>query len=261
MRWPGFRKVRGQVCTRIARRMEELGLDDVEAYRRRLEARPREWDVLDGFCRITISRFRRDRQVWEHLRTRLLPVLLERLEGSVFRVWSAGCGSGEEPYTLAVAWRLFLQEAFPRVRLEILATDAEPAVLERAREGRYDPGTLKELPDEWVEAAFVERGEELVLQAAFREPVDLRRQDVRKEMPPGPFHLIFCRNLVFTYFARELQARVLEGLLERLAPGGLLVLGGQEELPPGDWPLERPHPSHPVYRRSSTSTSSAPQGQ
>jgi chemotaxis protein methyltransferase CheR len=71
--WPGFRKVRRQVCKRLTRRMHDLGLDDFAAYRARLETDPTEWRVFDEFCHITISRFFRDRGIFEVLRTRVLP--------------------------------------------------------------------------------------------------------------------------------------------------------------------------------------------
>ncbi|MFW6199458.1 MAG: CheR family methyltransferase [Gemmatimonadota bacterium] len=67
-------------------------------------------------------------------------------------------------------------------------------------------------------------------------------------MPDGPFHLVLCRNLVFTYFVENLQAEILDGILERMAPEGVLVIGGHEELPDGEWPLEKAHRSHPIYR-------------
>ena len=100
--WPGFRKVRGQVCKRVRRRMKRLGLADFDAYRARLEADPKEWRVLDGFCRITISRFFRDRGAFEVLRRVVLPEIARRsaAEQRPARIWSAGCASGEEPYTV-----------------------------------------------------------------------------------------------------------------------------------------------------------------
>src|SRR6185295_20147796 len=108
-RWQGFRNVRGQVCKRIARRARELGLADLEAYRAHLEAHDDEWPVLDALCRVTISRFYRDRAVFDRLRLEILPAFAERAAArgeSVVRAWSAGCASGEEPYTLAMIWSL-----------------------------------------------------------------------------------------------------------------------------------------------------------
>ena len=115
LRWAGFRKVRGQVNKRLKRRIKELGLEGLTAYRSYLEEDPEEWRRLDEFCRITISRFYRDRGVFQLLQDRVLPELAERAadEGrSVIRVWSAGCASGEEVYTLRILWDL---TTFPRL--------------------------------------------------------------------------------------------------------------------------------------------------
>ena len=267
MRWEGFRKVQDQVCKRIDRRMEELAVSDIDAYRRRLVEDPEEWSVLDGFCRITIFRFRRDRKVWTYLHEVVLPDILSGITSNGsngndkdLRVWSAGCGAGEEPYTLAILWKLELEDRYPGIALHIVATDAEPAVLDRARRARYQPATLEELPDSWIDAAFDEVSsppsrdpeDTMELRSTFREPVELVEQDIREEMPTGRFHLVFCRNLAFTYFAEELQVEVLEKILDRMEPGGALVIGGHEELPPGEWSLEKPHRSHPVYRATVT---------
>jgi chemotaxis protein methyltransferase CheR len=274
MRWAGFRKVRGQVCKRIVHRFRDLGLDGFSAYRRYLEADAEEWAHLDSLCRVTISRFHRDQGVFELLRDRLLPELAEVAfrevaatgpphsmtlgpQGSVnplsqatVESWSAGCASGEEPYTVSILWDEHVQHRFPSVRLRVLATDADEVLLDRARAARYPPSSLRELGPELVRAAFHEVGGELSLRPSFKRGVTLSRQDIRSGMPEGPFHLVLCRNLVFTYFQEALQAMVLEKILDRLRPGGYLVVGAHEGLPPGRWPLEPVRPGMPVFRHS-----------
>jgi chemotaxis protein methyltransferase CheR len=100
-----------------------------------------------------------------------------------------------------------------------------------------------------VQEAFDEGGDhERCLRPVFREGVHFMAQDIRNEMPPGPFQIIFCRNLVFTYFEPALQSLLLGRILERLSPGGCLVLGSHEELPQGDWPLARVQEGLPVFR-------------
>jgi chemotaxis protein methyltransferase CheR len=254
LRWEGFRRVRGQVCKRLRRRLQALGLPGVAGYRARLEADPGEWAVLDSLCRVTISRFYRDRRVFDALRDDLLPALLERALARgepALRVWSAGCASGEEPYTVSVLFRLALQPRFPAARLELVATDADEALLARARRGCYPRGTLRELPPAWADAAFAGPGPEPCLAPRFREGVCFLRQDLRAELPDGPFHLVLCRNLAFTYFAPPLQKEVLARLVARLEPGGLLVIGGHESLPEHDAGLERAAgPLLPVFQRA-----------
>jgi chemotaxis protein methyltransferase CheR len=244
LRWPGFRRVRRQVCRRVGRRLRELGLPDAPAYRAHLEAHPAEWERLDALCRISISRFFRDRSVFAALGARVLPVLAARARAQgrdELRAWSAGCASGEEAYSLAILWGA---SAPAGARLRIVATDADPQLLGRARRARYPASSLAELPPGQREAAFERRGALYGLRAPLREGVELRCQDVRREAPEGSFDLVLCRNLAFTYFEPALQAEVLARILAALRPGGALVIGLHESLPesaPGlaPWPGAR----------------------
>ncbi len=234
LRWPGFRKVRGQVKKRIQRRMSALGDPDLQAYRRRLEADPAEWRALDALCRITISRFHRERRVFERLRARVLPdqTRAARDHGErALRVWSCGCASGEEPWSIAIAFHLEVAREVPGVELDLVSTDVDPIVLERARVGCYEPGSLHEVPSAWRDVAFDRGGSLACVADALRAGVTFRREDVRDAMPEGPFRVILCRYLAFTYFDEPLQRRVLDGFLRRLAPGGALVVGAHERLP------------------------------
>ena len=235
LRWPGFRRVRRQVCKRIARRCCELGLEDVAAYRTYLEAHEEEWRRLDGFCRIPISRFYRDRGVFDDLGGTVLPALglAARARGAaVLRAWSAGCASGEEPFSLALLWRFAVAPDFPGLGLEVVASDVDRQLLERARRGEYGAGSLRELPAAWRAEAFQRRGALYCLRPAFRRGVAFRRQDLRETRPREQFDLVLCRNLAFTYFDEALQREVLARLVAALRPGGALILGRHERLPP-----------------------------
>ncbi|MCZ7685293.1 MAG: chemotaxis protein CheR [Sandaracinaceae bacterium] len=250
LRWSGFRKVRRQVCKRVARRARELGLGGFAAYRARLERDPSEWTALDAACRVTISRFHRDRRVFEQLRADVLPVLARaaRERGTALACWSAGCASGEEPYTLAILHRYGLAEPDRATPITIVATDADPRVLARARAARYARATLRELPEAWIDLAFARVDGELELREELRASVDFRCEDLRVSMPEGPFDLVLCRNLVLTYFDEARQREVALRMVERMVPGAALVVGSHEE-PPPDVGLE-PWPGvRSVYRR------------
>jgi chemotaxis protein methyltransferase CheR len=249
--WPGFRKVRGTVCKRVARRLSALGLADLAAYRAWLETHPEEWAALDVLCRIPISRFWRDPEVFGCLARDVLPALAAAAAArgdAVARAWSAGCASGEEPYSLRLAWTLHAAPAFPSLRLDILATDADATLLARARDGRYRPSSLRELPPELVGRAFDRQGDLFELRPEFRHGIAFHEQDIRASLPDGPFDLVLCRNLAFTYFDDAARRRLLAGILPRLRPGAALVIGAREFLP-------EPHPGlvpwnglAPVYR-------------
>jgi chemotaxis protein methyltransferase CheR len=252
LRWRGFKNLRRQVCRRISARVTELGLPDLASYRRRLEEDADELMQLDAMCFVTISRFYRDRRTFDALRQHFLPSLaneaIARGEPTL-RAWSAGCASGEEPYTLAILWRHELAERFPSLGLEILATDFDQTVLARASRGCYEPSSLAELPPELREVAFETVDDLACLRAPFRDLVTFERQDVRRFTPDAPLHLVFCRNVAFTYFGEPAQRDFAARVAERLVPGGLLVVGGHETVPSEGLDLERTTTSPHVWVR------------
>lgn len=235
LRWEGFDGVHGQVRKRIVRRARELGLPGLDAYRAFLEERPDEWKTLDTLCHVTISRFYRERAVFELLREKLFlaceTAAMERGNGSV-RVLCLGAAGGEEPYSLRIAWDH--RTPAPRIELSIIAIEADDAQLERARAGRYPAGAITELPEAMAHDALVRHGDEVVLRESARRGVEIRKGDVRGAWPEGRFDVIACRNLAFTYFAPELQSETLARIEASLQPGGVLVIGRQERLPPAE---------------------------
>lgn len=247
MRWGGFRKVRAQVCKRLGRRIEVLGLEDFGAYRAYLGRHPDEWAQLDAICRITISRFYRDRGMFDRLGRWLVEAVAN--SDHSLRAWSIGCASGEEPYTLSLIWDFRVRPRHPDAAVFILATDSDPQLLERAKRACYRPGTLRELPREWVEAAFHASSGELCLGEKWKAPVELVQHDLREPAPPGTFDLILCRNLAFTYFGPALQRETRDRLAHHLRPGGVLMLGAHETLPESEHQFEPLAPSLRIYRR------------
>jgi chemotaxis protein methyltransferase CheR len=257
MRWQGFRKVRSQVCKRLRRRLAELDLDSLDAYRRFLADNPEEWQRLDAMCRITISRFYRDRDVMAAIGDSVLP---ELAAGAIadgrneLRCWSCGCASGEEPYTLMMLWHLQVGRATPGLALNLVATDADQVMLTRAQQGLFSDGSLRELPDELRQTGLQPAGVGLYrvccaphpppllatlhhpplphrVADRFRHGLTWLCQDVRHQLAGSRFDLILCRNLVFTYFDPALQVEIAGRLQSALRSGGALVLGKHEQLP------------------------------
>jgi len=235
LEWTGYRKVRRLVCKRIDRRCRALGLGDIAAYRLRLEATPAEWDALHALCSIPISRFYRDRAVFDSLKAVVLPQLAAAAAARGQRsleCWSAGCASGEEPYTLSIVWHLALTRYAAELELHVLATDIDAHLLERAAAACYGASALKDLPESWRAAAFERQGAQYCVREPFRAPVSFVRQDLCATLPERNFDLILCRNLTFTYFDRSVQENMAQQFAERLHPGGVLVIGVHEKLPP-----------------------------
>jgi chemotaxis protein methyltransferase CheR len=236
LRLRGLRNFRRTLHRRLVRRMAALQIPDLDAYRAWLEVHPDEWAVLATLCRITISRFWRDGAVCERIASTLLPEAARaaEAEGREVRVWSAGCASGEEPYTVALAWHLRVAPTHAGTRLDLLATDSDEVVLERARRGVYEAGSLRELPEELRAKGLVPTDGGFSVREDLRRGVRFLCQDLRREMPRGPFDLILCRNLAFTYFDEGTQQAIAEGLAERLREGGALVVGTDEGVPAVD---------------------------
>jgi chemotaxis protein methyltransferase CheR len=253
LRWAGFRRVRRQVCRRLRRRVEALGLEDLDAYRAHLDAHLDEWEVLDGLTAITISRFYRDREVFARLEHEVLPGLASAALAAGrdrLRCWSAGCASGEEAYTLALMWGAVGAAGVPSLGFEILATDVDATMLDRARAAAYPASSLKALPHAWRERGFLRRDGLYMLRSEPRRLVTLGRHDLRAPPPECAFDLVLCRNVAFTYLAAEPQRVVLGHLAAALRPRGALTIGLHESLPqpaPGfePWPGARA-----VFRRT-----------
>lgn len=231
LRWKGFRRVRGQVCKRLKKRLATLGISSLEEYRHYLHGSPHEWHTLDQLCRITITRFYRDRAVFRFLAQEVLPTLLAHQsdhEHPVLRVWSAGCASGEEPYTVKLVWHYELAALYPQVALQIVATDIDAALLERARAACYAFSAVKNLPESWRQEAFVKTNEGYCLRESYKQGIHFTAHDIRGALQAEPFQIILCRNLAFTYYDAGLQQQVLDSLCRILQPNGVLVLGVHE---------------------------------
>jgi len=252
MRWKGFRKVRKRVCRRIQNRIAELGFESIKDYREYLEGNIEEWKTLNSYCGITISRFYRDRGLFNTLSRKVFPFLRElalREECQEVRCWSAGCASGEEPHTLKIIWDNIIAPESSWPNIKITATDINKRVLARARDGTYSASSFWELPYTLFRRSFHLKGGSYTLKDEFRGGVTFLSQDIRRDMPYDEFHLILCRNFVFTYFDESLQREILEEMVEHLLPGGFLIIGCHEKISPEDFNLKIWNENTMVYQK------------
>lgn len=130
----------------------------------------------------------------------------------------------------------------------VLATDIDADAIRRAEAGCYTASSVKELPENFLRAAFVSSGEKYCIKPEYRAPVSFIVQDIRQAMPPGCFHLILCRYVIFTYFEERLQRGMVHRIEEKLTAGGALVIGALESLPEGRSTLEPWSSKCGVYR-------------
>ncbi len=214
---------------RIAVRMRARGAHTYDDYARILAADAAEYDRLLDALTINVTKFYRNRETWDALAAGTLPGLWDETGGTL-RCWSAGCASGEEPYTLAI---LLLEEARRRgtapPRRCVDATDLDRESLARAAAGRYPASAFDEMPEPLVQRYFTGPGPRDAV-APVRALVHFVRHDLLREAPPAPpYDLILCRNVVI-YFDRPSQERLYAGFARALAPHGVLVLGKVETL-------------------------------
>ena len=253
LRREGYNKVRRQVCRKIQNRIGKLRLPGFAAYRAYLEDHPDEWDTLDAFTRITISRFFRDFQSWLVLGDEVLPVLAQRAhkQQRVLRCWSAGCASGEEAYSLALLWHHRIQGKTPGQPIEIIATDIDKHMLQRAANACYPGGSIKDVPQPLLQQSFRKNEDLYCLDRRICEMVAFHRQDIRQTMPDGPFDIIFCKNLVAMYFEREKAVELFRKITGKLTEGGVLLIGNHEPFPIEDLPsVEECSRGLNMYRKS-----------
>lgn len=217
---------------RIAVRMRACGVHTYDDYRALLTRSPAEYERLRDALTINVTRFYRNAETWNLLRRDVLPGLLDRQRAEV-RVWSAGCASGEEPYTLAVLVADHLDRTGrgdQLSRLTIDATDIDRESLARATAACYRSEGLTEMPDDLARTYFEPVGVERRVIDRVRRRVQVRPLDLSREPPPRTdYDLILCRNVVI-YFDRGTQERLFETFTGALAPGGYLVLGKVETL-------------------------------
>jgi chemotaxis protein methyltransferase CheR len=154
-------------------------------------------------------------------------------ERAQLRAWSVGCASGEEPYSLAIAWSRIDPALREGRSLAILGADLDLVVLERAREGIYDRRSLRDLPPAALYEAFDELGDGRVrLRSAWRRGVELRCADLLVDELPENVDLVLCRYLVLTYYRGRRLGAALDRLERATAPYGLVVFGRKETVPP-----------------------------
>lgn len=225
------------VAARLGRRLRRLGLVGYDDYRTYLQGRPAadpEWREFVNALTTNKTAFFREPQHFELLQRRLLPAVREsadrRNHDTTVSIWSAGCSTGEEPYTLSIVLRQALPPAW---RCRIIASDIDTAVLKAAERGLYAGDRLEGTPPELKERCFV-RGpghDEFEVRPEVRALVSFRRINLMDD--PWPlderFDAIFCRNVII-YFDRPTQTRLFERFARQLAPGGHLFIGHSESV-------------------------------
>lgn len=229
LQWRPFK--RKGIRRKVERRITLVGASNFEGYLLKIKKDPEEQRLLSQILTVTISRFFRDKEVFDTLRHSVIPNLLREINQGELKIWSVGCASGEEPYSFSILWRDKFERSWPRIRLSIVATDIDEKMLGRAREGRYKKSSLKEVAKETLRNFIKIENGGYILDRTIRESVEFRRHDILHEEPFLGMDIIFCRNVAFTYFSKESQIDVLKKIAASLRGKAYLVIGKDESLP------------------------------
>ncbi len=221
---------RSSLARRIRKRMAEVGIDEWSAYRDQLEIDSDEFRMLFNTILINVTSFFRDAEAWRYLQDSVVPELVANTDPEAeIRVWSAGCSSGEEPYSLAIALaeHLGMTEALDRIK--IYGTDVDEEALHQARTGTYPAKALETVPGPLREKYFDSNGSQYTLRPDLRRRVIFGRHDITRDAPISRLDLLVCRNTLM-YFNVETQNLILDRLHFALKEGGYLFLGKAEML-------------------------------
>ena len=223
------------VHSRLAKRLRACGIREYGSYLaliRSVNGTAEQARMLSALT-TNVTQFFREGHHFEHLRQHALPPLLAQARGGRrIRIWSAGCSSGQEPYSIAMV----LSDLAPdvgRLDIRILATDIDPEMIARGRQAVYDAAAASAVPPEFAARFLVPVAGGLRVREPARDLVTFRLLNLHAPWPMhGKFDVIFCRNVVI-YFDTPTQVRLWQRLESALAPGGWLYVGHSERLAPG----------------------------
>jgi chemotaxis methyl-accepting protein methylase len=229
LQWRRFK--RGGIQRKVERRITELGLSHFEDYLLKIRNDAEEKSRLSQILTVTITRFFRDKRVFQILENSIIPSIVEHKGIDDIKIWSIGCANGEEPYSLFILWKEKFVKRWSQIDFSLLATDVNENLLERAKVGKYKKSSLKEVPEEILQRFFEVENGFYVLHPSIREGVKFKRHDIIHEEPFSGMDIVLCRNLAFTYFSKKAQVHVLKKIFGSLEDNGFLVIGGDESLP------------------------------
>jgi chemotaxis protein methyltransferase CheR len=231
------------VYSRLVKRLRKLNLESFQDYCNLVGAGEGAGERLEMLSALTtnVTRFFREPHHFEHLKTRVLPSLLNAARhGARVRLWSAACSTGQEPYSMALTL-LSLEPDAGALDIKILATDIDPRVVAEGRRGAYVEAALADVPPLLRKRYFVcapDRGsDELLVADELRRLVSFRTLNLNADWPmPGKFAAILCRNVVI-YFDEPTQQKVWSKFVSKLEPNGWLYIGHSERVtgPAASW--------------------------
>ena len=213
----------------LLKRMQVIGVPTFEGYLDLLQVRPEEFAELFNSILVNVTSFFRDPQVWDHMAAVVIPELVRGAVDGDIRIWSAGCASGQEPFTLAMLLAEALGADRLQERVKIYATDADDQALAVARRASYSPREVSDVPEALLRKYFEPTAGNYALRRDLRRAVIFGRHDLVQDAPISHVDLLVCRNTLM-YFNADSQGRILARFSLSLRPAGYLLLGRGEML-------------------------------
>lgn len=245
------------VKRRLARRIALRGVADLRSYLTLLESEPKEIRALFEDMLIHVTSFFRDAEVFDSLRTRVFPeIVRHKPEGSHFRVWVAGCSTGEEVYSIAMAWLEFAAQSGMSLQLQIFGSDLSELAIGKARSGVYSDSALYGVSDERRALHFsaCEGGHRI--HKRIRDLCVFVRHDLMRDPPFSKLDLVSCRN-VLIYFDRALQDKIVPTIHYCLNQPGFLMLGRSENVSSFRHLFSQVDKASKIFARRATANSQA----
>lgn len=225
------------VHSRLQKRMRQLGLTDFAVFCdivENPEGKTERHKMVNSLT-TNLTNFFRESHHFEHLKTQALPPLIEKVkQGGKIRIWSAGCSTGQEPYSIASTLLSIMPDA-PNRNVKILASDIDSDVIKKARDGIYKDAEIKNLPEKLKSQSFEPlngpSGKMFIANPVTKSIIAFRTLNLNAPTWPmkGKFDIIFCRNTVI-YFDAPTQERIWARFRDQMTPGGLLYIGHSERL-------------------------------
>lgn len=219
------------IQNKISKRMFALNIADLSEYAHYIQSNPNEHKVLYNTILDRESIFFRDPDAWNFIKDSVLPSILLNAESNVdktIRVWSIGCSSGEEPFSLAIMFAEVLKDEISKYKIKLYATDIDEASLIVARNGTYIPDQVSEIPDNIKEKYFIRHGNFYIISPEIRRLIIFGKHNIISDPPITNIDLILCRN-VLIYLDPKLKPRIIQKLRYALNDKGYLWLGKGEE--------------------------------
>ena len=238
------------IIRRLRGRMGATGHSSISAYAKQLESDTEEYARFISSLLIKVTEFFRDPKVFQFLRDQTMPEVIRdaRQQGLELRVWSAGCSTGEEAYSLAITIAEALGDDPHPLDVRVFATDIDTAAIAFARRGLYPPAALQKVPKPILDRYFVKADGGFEVAKSLRSLMTFGEHDLGARAPFPRIDLILCRN-VLIYFTSPMQRAALETFGFSLREGGRLVLGQSETVAAMPTPFVEEHARLRIYRR------------